>query len=73
MHYLALVVDKILYSKCRRQYLMTCAEMIKLAAWQRQHGYAQTVELVVLDRRICAERAAELRIEVVVDALAVAL
>ena len=73
VHYLALVVDYVLYGQHRRNHLAARAEMVELAAWQWQHGHAERAQLGVVDDGVGAERAAELAVEVVANGVGTAL
>ena len=69
VHNLALVVHDVLYGEHRREQLVRCAEMVELAARQRQYHGLQRVHSLVLNARLVAESAAELAVHVVVHHL----
>ena len=66
VHNLALVVHDVLYGEHRREQLVRCAEMVELAARQRQYHGLQRIHRLVLHARLVAESTAEFAVHVVV-------
>ena len=62
VHYLSLVVYKILQPQRRGYHLLGCAEVIELTTSQRNNSYRQLRELTIRHRRVCAESTAKLRV-----------
>ncbi len=71
LKYLALVHHAILQREGRGDELAARAEVVEFAVVQRHHGHRKRVDLRVIDRRIGAESAAEITVEVVESYIAI--